>query len=80
LDVGVTNDVISRVLRHRDGSGSAFTKRYRVTRLVWFEAHETVAAAIQRETSLKRWKRDLKIELINKNNPERRDLFGELGE
>ena len=47
--------------------------------LVWYEAHESIAAAIQRETSLKRWKRDWKIDLVNKMNPEWRDLFNGLG-
>ena len=78
LYVGVTNNLIGRVLQHREGRGSVFTRRYRVTRLVWFEAHQSIAAAIQRETSLKRWKRDWKIDLVNESNPEWRDLFDDL--
>jgi len=67
-----------RVYQHREGTASRFTKRYGVTRLVWFEEWPTVPEAIQRETSLKRWKRDWKIDLINKTNPDWRDLY-ELG-
>jgi putative endonuclease len=79
LYIGVTNDLIGRVFEHRQGRASAFTKRYGVTLLVWYEVHESIVGAIQRETSLKRWKRDWKIDLVNKLNPEWRDLFGDLG-
>ncbi|HEX4535105.1 MAG TPA: GIY-YIG nuclease family protein [Rhizomicrobium sp.] len=78
LYVGVTNDLSRRVFEHRGGLASGFTKRYGVTRLVWFETHESVAAAIQRETSIKRWKRNWKIDLVNESNPAWRDLTGEL--
>jgi putative endonuclease len=79
LYTGVTNDLIGRVHKHRQGSASVFTKRYGITMLVWYEVHESIAAAIQRETSLERWKRDWKIDLVNKMNPEWRDLFDGLG-
>ena len=75
LYIGVTNSLARRVYEHREGTASQFTKRYGVTRLVWFEAHETVPRAIQRETGLKRWKRDWKIDLVNALNPEWRDLY-----
>jgi putative endonuclease len=75
LYIGVTNDISRRVFEHRERRASRFTKRYGVTRLVWFEEHPTVPDAIQRETSLKRWKRDWKIDLVNKTNPEWRDLY-----
>jgi len=75
LYIGVTNDLARRVYAHRQGTASRFTGRYAVTLLVWFERYETVAEAIQRETSLKRWKRDWKIDLVNKTNPEWRDLY-----
>jgi putative endonuclease len=74
LYIGVTNDLARRIWEHRNGYGSKFVTKYGVTRLVWFEQHETVTAAIQRETSMKRWKRDWKIDLINAVNPEWRDL------
>jgi putative endonuclease len=75
LYIGVTNDIGRRVYEHREGLASKFTKKYRVTRLVWFEVWPTVPQAIQRETSLKRWKRDWKIDLVNKMNPEWQDLY-----
>lgn len=75
LYIGVTNNLARRVFEHREGIGSRFAKRYGVTQLVWYEMHETVPLAIQRETSLKRWKRDWKIDLVNEMNPQRRDLY-----
>ena len=78
LYIGVTNDIDRRVFQHREGTASRFTKRYGVTRLVWFEEWPTVPEAIQRETSLKRWKRDWKIALVNRTNPEWRDLYEQL--
>jgi len=55
-----------------------FTHKYGVTRLVWFEAHESVASAHKRECSIKRWHRAWKIELIEKTNPQWRDLYEEI--
>ena len=74
LYTGVTSNLPERVRAHKEGAGSHFTRRYGLTMLVWFEIHETVIAAIQRETSIKRWKRDWKIDLINAANPQWRDL------
>jgi putative endonuclease len=78
LYIGVTNNLAERVQAHRDGNASVFTKRYSVTRLVWYEEYPVVPAAIQRETSLKRWKREWKIALIEKVNPDWDDLSGGL--
>jgi len=75
LYIGVTNSIDRRIHEHREGKGSRFTKRYGVMRLVWFEEWPTLPEAIQRETSLKRWKRDWKIDLVNRTNPEWRDLY-----
>jgi putative endonuclease len=74
LYIGVTNNLASRVLAHKDGVGCAFTRKYGVTNLVWYEEHPIVPLAIQRETSLKRWKREWKIALIEKVNPNWNDL------
>ena len=74
LYTGVTSDLPERLQQHRAGIASAFTKRYGVTRLVYYEIHDLVTAAIQRETSIKRWKRDWKIALIEKMNPEWKEL------
>ena len=74
LYVGVTNNLLRRTEQHREGTASAFTKRYRVHRLVWFEAHQFVEDAIQREKSIKRWRRQWKINLIERDNPHWQDL------
>jgi putative endonuclease len=75
LYIGVTTDLSARVCAHREGRGSAFTKRYGVKRLVWYESYDMVVDAIQRETSLKRWPRKWKLDLIEKMNPEWDDLY-----
>ena len=66
LYVGVTSDPPARLNAHRRGVASAFTKKYGLTRRVYYEIHDLVTDAIQRETTIKRWKRDWKIELIEK--------------
>lgn len=74
LYVGVTTDIAARAAQHRDGSGSAFCRRYNLTRLVLIEAHDDVTVAIVREKALKAWKREWKIRLIEAVNPDWRDL------
>ena len=74
LYIGVTSKLADRVHAHKQGTASVFTKRYGVTLLVWYEEYPTVPDAIRRETSLKRWKRDWKIEMIEKVNPDWDDL------
>ncbi|MGQ0742717.1 MAG: GIY-YIG nuclease family protein [Alphaproteobacteria bacterium] len=78
LYIGVTRNLSARLFAHHKGFGSKFAKRYRLRQLVWFEEHPTIVSAIQRETSLKRWKRDWKLELIEQMNPDWRDLSKEL--
>jgi len=75
LYIGVTSDLISRVVQHRDGALDGFTKRYGVKRLVWFEQHDFMTEAIRREKALKKYKRDWKINLIERENPGWDDLF-----
>ena len=74
LYIGVTNSVQKRLQEHRSGKGSSFVKTYGVFRLVYVEAYERAEEAIAREKQLKRWKRDWKIELIERENLEWRDL------
>lgn len=74
LYLGVTSNLAERVSQHKEGRGSEFVKKYNVTMLVWFEEFDWITDAIQRETSLKRWPRKWKLELIEKTNPEWRDL------
>ena len=78
LYIGVTNDLLRRAAEHRTGAIPGFTKRHRVHRLVYFETHEDVEAAIHREKLLKDWDRDWKKNLIEKDNPAWDDLFGTL--
>lgn len=78
LYVGVTSNLVQRVWQHRNHLVEGFTKRYGVSRLVWFELHETMASAIRREKAIKEWKRAWKIQLIEETNPEWVDLFESL--
>lgn len=75
LYIGVTSDLIGRVVQHREGLIDGLTKRYGLKRLVWFERHESIAPAIQREKSLKKYRREWKINLIERDNPNWDDLF-----
>lgn len=73
--VGVTSQLIQRIWQHKEHVVDGFTKRYGITRLVWFEMHEAVEGAITREKQIKKWKRDWKVRLIEKQNPRWDDLF-----
>ena len=75
LYVGVMSDINQRMSLHAQGLLAGFTKRYRVTTLVYYEMHETMVQAIAREKLLKRWHRAWKYRLIEPMNPEWRDLF-----
>jgi putative endonuclease len=75
LYVGVTNDLARRIWEHRSKAVRGFTRRYGVQRLVYYEPTESLLAARDRERRLKRWRRDWKIALIEKDNPEWRDLY-----
>ena len=78
LYVGVTNDLVRRVHEHREGLAESFTKRYGVKKLVYFEAHDTIIAALQREKNIKHWSREWKIDLIVAKNPDWLDLCDEI--
>ena len=78
LYIGVTGDLQRRVWEHRTHAHRGFTDRYNLDRLVWFEHHESPTQAIQREKSLKRWRRQWKLELVESVNPEWRDLWEEV--
>jgi len=72
--IGVTDAIKRRVLEHKTGKGSAFTKKYNLVDLVYFEKIEGLQECIQREKQLKNWHRDWKINLIKEDNPEMVDL------
>ena len=73
--IRVSSQLVTRVAQHREGVIDGFTKRYGLKRLVWYEFHDTITGAIQREKSLKRWPRDWKANLIERTNPDWSDLF-----
>ena len=77
LYTGVTNELQRRVLDHRSGKGSGFTKKYNITKLVYFESGDDINLAIVREKQIKAGPRKKKIELIESINPEWKDLFEE---
>jgi len=72
--VGVTGAIAKRVGIHREKLSEGFTKKYNVTKLVWYEPHSTARAAITREKEIKKWRRQKKVELIESLNPEWKDL------
>jgi len=74
LYLGVTSNLIRRLAEHRSLVGGGFTSRYKVTRLVYFEATPNARAAIAREKQIKAWRRSKKIQLIESVNPEWSDL------
>jgi putative endonuclease len=78
LYVGVTNDVVRRVWEHKSDAVDGFTKQYSIHRLVYAEFHETMPLAIVREKQVKKWRRKWKIEMIERDNPEWRDLYEEM--
>ena len=75
---GVTADLPFRTTQHRQGRGSAFVRKYGFTRLVYMEWHDRIEDAIRREKAIKKWRRAWKIALIEKDNPDWRDLFEEI--
>jgi putative endonuclease len=78
LYTGVTSNLPGRVWQHRTHVVKGFTERYGVTMLVWYEVHGSMEAAITREKHIKEWRRAWKIEMIDKFNPDWRDLYEEI--
>ena len=78
LYLGVTSDLIKRVWQHKNDLADGFTKRYRVHELVWFEMHASMDSAIAREKAIKCWKRWWKMDLVEEDNPDWRDLYPEI--
>ncbi len=75
LYIGVTSNLVKRIWEHKTNVVEGFTKKYGVHTLVWYEVHETMASAIQREKALKKWRRKWKIDLIESFNPDWNDLY-----
>ncbi len=78
LYIGVTSDLVKRIYEHKSDLVKGFTQKYAVHELVYFDATESVESAIFREKQLKKWNRAWKIRLIEKSNPEWRDLYSDL--
>ena len=75
LYIGVTSDLPKRIFEHKNNLLEGFTKKYNIHNLVWYEQHETIFGAITREKQLKKYKRAWKLNLIEKNNHEWKDLY-----
>ena len=78
LYTGVTADIAARMMQHKAGKGSKFCREYGIDKLVYVETIERIEDAIAREKAIKKWRRAWKIELIEKMNPDWRDLFFDL--
>ncbi len=78
LYIGMTSNLQHRVWQHRTHALPGFTDRYNLNRLIWYELHSEMRVAIQREKSLKRWRRAWKVSLIQENNPAWQDLWTEV--
>ncbi len=78
LYTGVTNNLKRRVEEHKECKVEGFTKKYNVKNLVWYDQTESIESAITREKQIKKWERQWKINMIEKLNPEWKDLSNEL--
>ena len=78
LYIGITNDLKTRIYQHKNDFVEGFTKKYKIHKLIYYEVFVKVKEAIIREKRLKKWKRKWKIELIEKKNPEWKDLYNEI--
>jgi len=78
LYVGVTSDLVKRIYEHKTHAVPGFTFQYGVTRLVWYEPHDTMRSAIEREKQIKDWHRSWKLRLIEQSNPRWVDLYTDI--
>jgi putative endonuclease len=77
--VGITNDLLRRINEHKNKLVEGFTKKYNLTKLVYFEETNEVTAAIEREKTIKKWRREKKNQLVTAVNPDWKDLSSEWG-
>lgn len=75
LYIGVTSDIVKRVYEHKNSFVDGFTKQYNLKNLVYYEVYDDIEEAIKREKQLKNWHREWKMELVNKQNPNWKDLY-----
>jgi len=78
LYTGVSSNIPSRTWQHKNDLVESFTKRYRVHRLVWYEQTKSIESAINRKKQIKKWRRRWKLDLIEKMNPDWKDLYDEI--
>ena len=78
LYIGVTSNLVKRAYEHKNNIIDGFTKKYNIHKLVYYEISDDIESAIRREKQLKKWNRKWKMNLIEKNNPEWKDLYFEL--
>ncbi len=77
LYIGVTNDISRRVYEHKNNLASGFTQKYAIKKLVYVEEHGFIYDAIRREKCIKKWNRIWKLSLIEKHNPDWKNLYGD---
>lgn len=78
LYIGVTSDLVKRIWEHKNSTTGGFTQKYSVHNLVYFELHQDMVSAINREKQLKKWNRGWKLRLIEEKNPDWKDLWDEI--
>jgi len=78
LYIGVTNDLSRRISEHRQGNIKGFSKKYHVKKLVYYESTSDIESSIKREKQFKKWNREWKIKLIEKDNPNWSDIYNSI--
>ena len=78
LYIGVTSNLVARIWQHKNKMIEGFTKEYDIHILVYFEQHENIQLAIKREKQIKNWQRKWKLNLIEKTNPNWKDLYKDI--
>ena len=78
LYTGVTSNLIQRIWQHKSKLNQGFSKQYDLGKLVYYELHQDITEAIKREKNIKKWRRQWKIDLIEKQNPNWNDLWGQI--
>lgn len=78
LYIGVTDNLIRRTIEHKEWINDGFTKKYDIKMLVWYESFKYINDAITTEKRMKKWKREYKLNTIEEQNPEWKDLFAEI--
>jgi putative endonuclease len=78
LYLGVTSNLIRRIYEHKTRAVPGFTSRYDIDRLVWYECYDDPENAITREKEIKKWRREWKVNLIERDNPDWEDLYSQI--